>query len=292
MKQLMIVTNGNYGGGKATSDDLSNYPAGAVGIYDLDTKELVSEKLTGNACAVLGRGADKMPFVFSEIDAKSMQVTKAEPQTAKAQVTKVTIPTTEKGKIYTIIVAKTGVVFNERNKFTATVVAKDAAPANVAKQIAEQVNAMTHMSGVSASASGAVVTFTGELGAVYTITCADELIGVAPQVTTKAQPAIGDVAYVQDLASRCAAGKGFNLLADEGKEIYPGYPEPVAPGQYYIYSVRFAVPRVAAKQRDEVVWQLLHFAVNVTLTDVISALDTVLGLAEEAADEASAASEE
>ena len=102
-------------------------------------------------------------------------------------------------------------------------------------------------------------------------------MGAALTDVTHGKKAVCDKAYIQDLASRCAAGKGFNYAADDGKELYPDYPEVVADDQYVLYSLRFAVPRVASKQRDEVVYQLVHIAVPVG-SDAITTLDTIFGL--------------
>ena len=44
-----------------------------------------------------------------------------------------------------------------------------------------------------------------------------------------------------------------------------------------MYTLRFAVPRVAAKQRDEVVYQIVHIVVP-SATTVVTTLDTIFGL--------------
>ena len=99
---------------------------------------------------------------------------------------------------------------------------------------------------------------------------------------------IGDKAYIQDLASRCAAGKGYNLLGDDGKEIYPGYPEDVedlvpntsgssgaSTAGYAIYNLHFATRRLAGKQLNELVWQYVHIAVPITNSSYAT-FDTIL----------------
>ena len=86
------------------------------------------------------------------------------------------------------------------------------------------------------------------------------------------------------MASRCAAGKGFNYTGEDGKEIYPGYPEVVSEDQYVLYTLRFAVPRASAKQRDEVVYQIVHIAVPVGAA-AITTLDTIFGLSAAASSE-------
>ena len=89
-----------------------------------------------------------------------------------------------------------------------------------------------------------------------------------------------DVAYIKDLASQCAAGKGFDYVEGDGKEIYPGYPEALDGTTYNIYTLRFQVGRKSAKTRDEKVWQLVHIAVPTdatcksSLEDILEAPDT------------------
>ena len=60
--------------------------------------------------------------------------------------------------------------------------------------------------------------------------------------------------------------------------MYPGYPEAVADTTYTLYTLRFKVGRSAAKQRDEQVYQIVHIAVPSDASDLISSLDTILGV--------------
>ena len=80
------------------------------------------------------------------------------------------------------------------------------------------------------------------------------------------------------MASRCAAGKGFNYTAEDAHEMYPGYPEAVADTTYTLYTLRFKVGRSAAKQRDEQVYQIVHIAVPSSATTLIGNIDTILGV--------------
>lgn len=279
MKQLIICkAAATYATGK-TYNDLSTFANGAIGLFKPSDGSLISTaaELTENFAVVYGRGTDKAPIHFPEVDVKSLKVEKATYQAGSTFTAKITVPTTVKGSHYTIIIAKRGVVFNERNRFTVTSMAKGTAAADVASDLVKQINANTYNSGVSATSSAGVITITAkEIGTSYEVIGADELTGVAPTSVTTGKKAMLDKAYIQDLASRCAAGKGFNYLAEDGKEIYPGYPETVDSTQYVMYTLRFAVPRVAAKQRDEVVYQILHIAVPVGST-AITTLDAIFG---------------
>ena len=282
MKQLLISQKKAYATSTAKSTDLTTVPEGTVAMFDLATGALLTNaaKATGDFSIVVGRAAGKMPLMFPEVNLKTLEVTKATYAASTTFTAKITVPTPTVGEHYTVIVTKKGTVFNERSNWSFTAMAKDTTAANVAKQIAAQINANKYQLGVKAEYTGGAITITAvEAGKDYEVLGADALLGVAPTEVTNGKKAVCDKAYIQDLASRCAAGKGFNYAADDGKEIYPGYPEVVDEDQYVLYTLRFAVPRVAAKQRDEVVYQLVHLAVPVGSAS-IATLDVILGLAE------------
>lgn len=90
--------------------------------------------------------------------------------------------------------------------------------------------------------------------------------------------AVGDKADIQDLASRCAAGKGFTDTYRDGDTIYPGYPEEVADTTYNVYTLRFRVGRDSAKTRDERVWQIVHIAVPSIATELNTTLGGIFGI--------------
>ena len=280
MKQLLISQKKAYATSTAKSTDLTTVPEGTVAMFDLATGALLTNaaKATGDFSIVVGRGTDKMPLMFPEVNLKTLEITKATYAAGATFTAKITVPTPEKGTHYTVVITKKGTVFNERNNWTFTTVATTTTAADVAKQIAAQINGNKYQLGVSASYSGGAITITAiETGKDYEVLGADGLMGVAPTDVTNGKKAVCDKAYIQDLASRCAAGKGFNDTYADGDSIYPGYPEVVDEDQYVLYTLRFAVPRVAAKQRDEVVYQIVHLAVPVGSAS-IAAIDVILGL--------------
>lgn len=280
MKQLLISQKKAYATSTAKSTDLTTVPEGTVAMFDLKTGNLLTKaaKATGDFSIVVGRAAGKMPLMFPEVNLKTLEVTKATYAAAATFTAKITVPTPTVGEHYTVIVTKKGTVFNERSNWSFTAMAKDTTAANVAKQIAAQINTNKYQLGVKAEYTGGAITITAvEAGKDYEVVGADGLMGVAPTEVTHGKKAVCDKAYIQDLASRCAAGKGFNYAADDGKDIYPSYPEVVDESQYVLYTLRFAVPRVAAKQRDEVVYQIVHLAVPVGAGS-ISDLDVILGI--------------
>ena len=277
MKQLFICQKKAYATSTAKSTDLTTVPEGTIALFSLKDGSLLSAAPTSNFSIAVGRASGKMPLFFPEVDVKTLQVTKASYAAGATFTAKITVPTPTVGEHYTVIVTKKGTVFNERSNWSFTAMAKNTTAANVAKEICAQINANKYQLGVKAEYTGGAITITAlEAGKDYEVLGADALLGVAPTDVTHGKKAVCDKAYIQDLASRCAAGKGFNYAADDGKDIYPGYPEVVDESQYVLYTLRFAVPRVAAKQRDEVVYQIVHIAIPVD-SAAITTLDTIFG---------------
>lgn len=280
MKQLLIVSNTTLNGGATAPKDLSSMAKGAIGFYHLDNDTAwLSTAATKNFAIALGGGTKTNAFVIPEVDFSSLTLQKATNQAAATFTAKVTISSVTVGKEYTIIIVKKGVVFHERNTWTATSYAKSTTVADVAADLVKQINASKKTSGMTASNSGGVITLTAaQPGVDFEIVCADELTGVKPTNVTNGVAAILDKAYVEDLASRCAAGKGFNYTAEDAHEMYPGYPETVADTTYTLYALRFKVGRSAAKQRDEQVYQIVHIVVPSTAETLLTSLDTILGV--------------
>lgn len=280
MKQLLIVSNTTLNGGATAPKDLSSMAKGAIGFYHLDNDTAwLSTAATKNFAIALGGGTKTNAFVIPEVDFSSLTLQKATSQAAATFTAKVTISSVTAGKEYTIIIVKKGVVFHERNTWTATSYAKSTTVADVAADLVKQINASKETSGMTASNSSGVITLTAaQPGVDFEIVCADELTGVKPTSVTNGIAAILDKAYVEDLASRCAAGKGFNYTAEDAHEMYPGYPETVADTTYTLYTLRFKVGRSAAKQRDEQVYQIVHIAVPSTAEALLTSLDTILGV--------------
>lgn len=280
MKQLLIVSNTTLNGGATAPKDLSSMAKGAIGFYNLDNDTAwLSTAATKNFAIALGGGTKTNAFVIPEVDFSSLTLQKATSQAASTFTAKVTISSVAVGKEYTIMIVKKGVVFHERNTWTATSLAKSTTVADVAADLVKQINASKETSGMTASNEGGVITLkAAQSGIDFEIVCADELAGVKPTAVTNGITAILDKAYVEDLASRCAAGKGFNYTAEDAHEMYPGYPEAVADTTYTLYTLRFKVGRSAAKQRDEQVYQIVHIAVPSDATTLIGNLDTILGV--------------
>lgn len=281
MKQLLIVNSAkalnakkNAGGADVTPLDLSNIAEGAIGFFELGSSTMLSAAPTKNFGIVLGRKDSIMPFIFSEVDITTLDITVAQPKAGTQFQAEVTIPTPEAGKNYGLTLVKKGTVVNERYKYSVT----DFVPAggsktaaNMAKSLGDQLQAYadTGQLDITVTVASAKITVkSNNYEDQFELKATDSLYGVTI-TTTNAEPNIGDTAYIKKLAKQCAAGKGFVYTSQSSKDIYPGYPEAVeeiaqtdiATKGYVVFNLRFATKRESGKTGDEQVWQYVHIAV-------------------------------
>lgn len=278
MKQVYITGKKAYASG-ADGNDYTTVGEGQIALICLEDNKVLTNKAATNFAIVVGRGENILPYVFSEVDIKSLSVTKAEYKEGATFSATVTIPDTlEENQKCTIIVAKKGVVFNQRNRWSFTeLVRKTSTPSILAEQLAKDINYNSDTLGVEAEADGADIIITGVTeGDDFQVIPGDDLIGVEVTDVTVGQKAILDKAYVQNMLQVGIGEKGIQHLAGD-KDIYPGYPAEVSEDKYVMYNLRFAVPRMSAKQVDDVTWQMVHICVPVG-AGAISSLDLILGV--------------
>lgn len=200
-------------------------------------------------------------------------------QAATAYTSNFTIAEVTPGLDYTVIVAKKGVNFNERFKWTATVRAKSSdTVTTVAKALADLITANGDGSGVTAANTAGKVTITAkEKGIDYKVTLADDLFGLAV-TETAAKVALADAAYVKDLAMKAAADAGIEYTYDDF--IYPNYPlNPLAQPDatdtgFTIFTLKFAEPR-EMKTMDTAINQIVQIALP-TGAGAIASIETIL----------------
>jgi hypothetical protein len=195
---------------------------------------------------------------------------------------------------------KKGALPNERNKFSTSIVAGSTTPATEATAMRKAINDKTgeNFPFVATGTSANVIITCTIPGEDWEIKFADALYGTSTSSITHGKKAIGDKAFIADLAQRCAADKGFVYLDQASKDIYPDYPEAieadltmnddaVSPSGssttgYKLYNLHFATGRVAGKTMDEHVWQYVHIAIPLTKADgstassALSSLNTIL----------------
>lgn len=284
MKQLFIVSaNAVLSGAKLTDAVLTAANAGKIGFYkttDPETGIAATAALDADFGIVLSKGVDA-PYRFDEVNYKSLVVTKSTYKAGATFTTTVTIPTpTAVGIEYVFTVVKKGLKFNERTNWSFSDVAKATTATDatrMAANIAKAINANKETLEVIATTSGAIITLTAvKEGVPYTVKSENCTIGTI----TEGIKATLDTAYVKNLASECAAGKGFEYRYRDGDTIYPGDPEAVpANATFDMWTLQFAVPRAAAKTRDEVVKQVVHIVVpRTSATTENTLLDVLLGV--------------
>lgn len=269
MRQFLLAGSAAY----ATQTQFDQIGAGAIGVFYTKDDQIVStttgSDVNKEAMIVLGRSNAEGGPVVLPLFPYHFSYVKGEYQAATQFSAKITVPAGDRIGDYTVIIAKKGMLFNQRNKWTAeyhnTSVTMTAA--QIATELAKKINYNTTSSGVKAVASGAELTITAvDKGKDYSIIPADLMMGVEVTDVTSGIPAYGDVGYIKDLAEKAAADAGFEYTyRDSYTYLYPKYPlNPLAQPDkadtgFTIFTLRFAEPR-DVKTRDEVVHQIVQVA--------------------------------
>lgn len=261
---------------------------GQLGIYNLETGVPVPGAPTKSGLVVLGRteGNIVLPIYRNKV---SYVVSDYVAATRFTQT--VTIPTTVAIGDYTLIVAKKGVGFNERNKWTANVHVYETGTtaAQVATKLAAEINANSASSGVTASASSAVVTVTAvEAGVDYKLVAADFLAGATMSTPTQGKAAQNDAKAIKDMFAKAAADLGFNDTQQFTELLYKGYDIDPLKGSaatdygFKVVTIKFAEPR-ESRTTDTDVNQVIQIALPYTssgaptITSLTAILDTMCG---------------
>ena len=280
-----------FGTSVATSGLVSAAAAGAVGVAMRNYNGLVFTDGSNftplqELYLVLKRDANDGGDIVLPLFANHFSYTKGSYSSATPYAAQLTIPDVDVDSFdYTVIAAKKGVKFNERNKFTANVhIGKNDTAATVASKIVKYfMDGSVARYGLTVSANGAVLTFAGSAdGEDWAIIPADDLSGVALDSETHGVPALFDAKYIADLAAKAAADAGFEYTyQDDVHALYPKYPfNPLAASDsadtgFDVFTIRFAEPR-KVKTVDDVVHQIIQIAVPMgdgdDLLDVLEAL--------------------
>lgn len=260
---------------------IADYNVAFYSCEDDKTQLTTADKIkqAGEVQLVFKRPNDKggnivIPFMAKNFSYAFMEYS-AEGNASNVFTCKVKVPDPNKIGDYSIIIAKKGLKFNERNKWTAMAFNKDIEGKSVdlAKDLADRINYNTTGHGIKAEAADGVITLTAsEKGQDYVIKGADLLfdkidsdnnVGIDGDVTY-GMPAYGTAEYVQDLAEKAAADAGFEYTyRDSYYYLYPEYPlNPLAQPDaedtgFDIYTLKFAEPR-KVKTTDEAINQVVQ----------------------------------
>ena len=262
---------------------------GALGIYDLSTGVPVAgvPKKSGLLALGCADGNRVLPIYKNKVSCTQSTYVEAKEFSQTVKV----VSQSAVGD-YTLIIAKKGVGFNERNKWTANVHVNDAADtaATIATKLTKAINANSESSGVTATVSGDTITVTGALGVDYKLILADYLTASTLGAVTKGKAAINDAAYIKDLHAKAAADLGFNDVQQFTELLYKGYDiDPLAGVAatdygFDVVTIKFAEPR-ETRTVDEDILQIIQVAFPRTSTGANATLATFVTKVKEFAGE-------
>lgn len=190
---------------------------------------------------------------------------------------------------YTLIVAKKGVGFNERNKWTSTIHVFDdtETEAKIAEKLAKSINNNSVSSGVKATVSGDVITITAiKAGVDYALVPADYLTASTLGTANAGTCGQNTAEHIKDLHAKAAADMGFNDTQQFTELLYKGYEiDPLAgtPATDYgfdVVTIKFAEPR-ETRTVDQDVNQIIQVAFPRTSTGANGGVATLKGKLDE-----------
>lgn len=190
---------------------------------------------------------------------------------------------------YTLIVAKKGVGFNERNKWTSTihVFDEDETVASIAQKLTNSINNNSVSSGVQATVSGADITVTAiKSGVDYALVPADYLTASTLGNATAGSCGQNTTEHIKDLHAKAAADMGFNDTQQFTELLYKGYeidPHAGAPTTDYgfdVVTIKFAEPR-ETRTVDQDINQIIQIAFPRTNSGANSGVATLTGKLDE-----------
>lgn len=184
-----------------------------------------------------------------------------------------------------IVISKLGTVFNERNVWTASGQGDSASA--VATKLAANINMATATHGLTASASGAVVTLKAAAGDFtdYKIVGKNTVIDLTTNqstesdatvaVTTKGKPGVGDKTDILNRLHACIGDKGLGYTNVEAMLDTTNFYLPAVANDLKcnIYTLSFYNPRYDHRI-DEALFQKIHIAIPTTVAATV--LETAL----------------
>lgn len=264
-----VLCKGGY-----TSKASNAIEAKNIGVYHkvsgVDTLTATGADVKAEANIVLGRDNANGGNLLIPIHKNGFSYVKMVYKAHAAYSATVVVTAPAVAGDYTIIVAKKGVNFNERNKWTATVHVSDndieanMTAAQLAEKLTKAINGNVG-SGVKATLNTATITITAvKAGVDYKVLTADNLMTVKP-TETPAVIGYGSAEYIKELANKAAADAGFTDTFEEDIDMYKNFPldpltgDPSEDKGYTIFTLKFAEPR-AMKTVDQVVNQIVQVA--------------------------------
>lgn len=269
-----------------TPAGINGLPQGQLCMYDLSSGKPDHTKVPDKAGLIVVRNTEgnrvlpiynnKLSYVLSTYQA---------PTTFTQTVTVVTQGIGD----YTLIVAKKGVGFNERNKWTSTVHVfdEDETAASIAQKLTNSINNNSVSSGVQATVSSAVITITAlKSGVDYALVPADYLTASTLGTATSGSYGQNTAEHIKDLHAKAAADMGFNdtqqftELLYKGYEIDPNAGTPTTDYGFDVVTIKFAEPR-ETRTVDQDINQIIQVAFPRTNSGANAGVATLTGKLDE-----------
>ena len=213
MKRLIIAGSATLATTPATIAAIraTGIAAGQIALYRGDTGAVISAALTEQIPSFgLFVGVDAFATdgeymqSVAEISTHRFSYTKTLYAVGTKFSASITIPTPVEGKDYTLLMAKKGVVFNERNKWSATIKAKQGdTAATIATYLVNELKALGKNEAFTASLSTATITVTATNYQDWELIASDDLFGTAVTTSVHGLPPVCDDAYIKDLYRQC-----------------------------------------------------------------------------------------
>lgn len=253
---------------------------GAVALYD-DTGNIITKALTKRISSFslyVGGGAfasltDYYNNCLS-IDTRRFNYTKSNYEDGVKFSAEITIPTPVKGKDYTLTMAKSGTVLNERYKWSATERAVEGMTAAIlAKKLGDQLASMGKNENFTATVAAAKITITGLDYQQWNLIVGDALFGTTVTVTKAATAPINDDAALAKLQEHCIGAEGINSTERDAIKLYKLPVRSSATG-WTVYTLTYYPYRNLRSGGNENVKTIIHLAVPVE-SPSIATLDTI-----------------
>lgn len=283
MKRLIIAGSATLATTPATLAAIkaSGIAADQIALYRGDTGAVISAALTEQIPSFglfvgVGSFATDGEYMQSiaEISTRRFSYTKTPYAAGTKFSASITIPTPVEGKDYTLLMAKKGVVLNERNKWSATIKAKQGdTAATIATYLVNELKALGKNEAFIASLSTATITVTATNYQDWELIASDDLFGTTVTTTTHGLSPVCDDAYIKDLYRQCIGDEGIYGTDPSGMKLYKE--RTIASStNWTLYTLQFYNPKPFKTTTGEDVRQIVHIAIPgaaVTTLDAILA---------------------
>lgn len=281
MKRLLIAGSATLATTPATIAAIAaaGIDAGKIALYRIDTGAVITAALTEKIpgfTLFIGEGAlstdGKYMQSLGEVSLRRFSYTKTVYAAGTKFSANITIPTPAEGKDYTLTMAKKGVVFNERNKWSATTKAREGdTAATVAKRLGDQLKSLGKNEAFGVTVASAVITVTATNYTDWNLVAGDDLYGTSVTTTVIGMPPVADDAYVKDLYRQCIGDEGIYGTDPAGLKLYNEPTISSAVG-WTIYTLQYYNAKPFKTTTGEDVRQIVHIAIPAAAATTLDAI--------------------